>query len=207
MESLVKSADRYTTVMDAVTLFGVVSVTAMLVFYALEQRAPAYILLFAFACVLSSAYGFLQGAWPFGIVEAVWSVVAWQRWRSRIRPSDERALQSAVPIACDMSAFTPAERRSYHELRGAIAAAVGESVTVSSGLLTRGHKPRSRQAHWQVPASDQSDSRPHLCSRTFSSDPDDSLAGGASHTEVPEIWSGVSLASSLKSQLIATGEH
>jgi hypothetical protein len=45
-------------------LFGVV---AMLIFYALEDRSPWYILAFAAACGLGSAYGFLQGAWPFGV--------------------------------------------------------------------------------------------------------------------------------------------
>lgn len=66
--------------MRALTLFGLFAVTAMLVFYALEERHPRYILGFAIACVLGSLYGFLQGAWPFGIVEAVWAVVALRRW-------------------------------------------------------------------------------------------------------------------------------
>ena len=52
----------------------------MLVTYALESRSTWYILAFAFACALGSIYGFLQGAWPFGIVEAVWSLVAARRW-------------------------------------------------------------------------------------------------------------------------------
>ena len=69
--------------MNLLTLFGLISVSAMLVFYALEQRAPVFILLFAAACASSSVYGFLQGAWPFGIVEAVWTGVALQRWRRR----------------------------------------------------------------------------------------------------------------------------
>jgi hypothetical protein len=61
-------------------------VTAMLVTYALESRSRWFILAFAGACVLGSAYGFLQGAWPFGVVEAVWAVVAAVRWnRSRTR--------------------------------------------------------------------------------------------------------------------------
>lgn len=64
-----------------VTAFGVVAVVSMLVFYALESRARVFILAFAAACVASSAYGFLSGAWPFGVVEAVWSVVALRRWR------------------------------------------------------------------------------------------------------------------------------
>ena len=66
--------------MDVLTAFGLFAVTAMLVFYALEQRSPWYILGFAAACVLGSAYGFLQGAWPFGLVEAVWALVALRRW-------------------------------------------------------------------------------------------------------------------------------
>jgi hypothetical protein len=52
----------------------------MLIFYALEKRNPWFIFAFALACTLASVYGFLQGAWPFGVVEAVWSVVALRRW-------------------------------------------------------------------------------------------------------------------------------
>jgi hypothetical protein len=66
--------------MDTLTLFGLFAVTAMLVTYALEARSSWYILGFAAACVLGSIYGFLQGAWPFGLVEAVWAVVAAKRW-------------------------------------------------------------------------------------------------------------------------------
>ena len=66
--------------MDALTIFGLVAVTLMLVTYALEQRSPLYILAFAGACGLGSAYGFLQGAWPFGVVEAIWAGVAFRRW-------------------------------------------------------------------------------------------------------------------------------
>ena len=66
--------------MDKLTLFGLFSVTAMLVFYALEPRSRWFTLAFAGSCVLGSVYGFLQGAWPFGLVEAVWSLVALRRW-------------------------------------------------------------------------------------------------------------------------------
>ncbi len=66
--------------MDRLTLFGLFAVTAMLVCYALEDRSPSFVLLFAGACVMGSAYGFLQGAWPFGLVEAIWSLVAARRW-------------------------------------------------------------------------------------------------------------------------------
>jgi hypothetical protein len=70
--------------MDLLTAFGLFAVTAMLAFYALEDRGPAFILAFAGACLLASAYGFLQGAWPFGLVEAIWAAVAVHRWRKRI---------------------------------------------------------------------------------------------------------------------------
>ena len=69
--------------MDALALFGLVAVTAMLIFYALEDHSPWFILAFAGACVLASAYGFLQGAWPFGIIEVIWAGVAVRRWRNR----------------------------------------------------------------------------------------------------------------------------
>ena len=67
--------------MDALTAFGLFAVTAMLVCYALEDRTPWFTLAFAAACAMGSIYGFFQGAWPFGVVEAVWMVVALRRWR------------------------------------------------------------------------------------------------------------------------------
>jgi len=66
--------------MSWVTGFGAAAVTAMMLFYALEDRHPGFILAFAVACVASSVYGFLAGAWPFGVVELVWSGVAARRW-------------------------------------------------------------------------------------------------------------------------------
>ena len=66
--------------MDSLTLFGLFAVSAMLVCYALEDRSPWFVLAFAGACAHGSVYGFLQGAWPFGLVEAVWSIVAFRRW-------------------------------------------------------------------------------------------------------------------------------
>jgi hypothetical protein len=71
--------------MDGLTLFGLFAVTAMLVSYALEERSPWFILAFAAACALGSVYGFLQGAWPFGLVEAIWAFVALRRWMTRER--------------------------------------------------------------------------------------------------------------------------
>jgi hypothetical protein len=74
--------------MDGLTLFGLLAVSLMLVFYALEDRSPWCVLGFAAACAMGSLYGFLQGAWPFGVVEAIWSAVALGRWRKR--PSRRR---------------------------------------------------------------------------------------------------------------------
>ena len=68
--------------MDALTAFGLFAVTMMLV----EGRSHWFILAFAASCVLGSAYGFLQGAWPFGVVEAIWSLVALRRWLASGRP-------------------------------------------------------------------------------------------------------------------------
>ena len=66
--------------MDRLNLFGLFAVTAMLVCYAFEARSRWFVLAFAAACALGSCYGFLQGAWPFGLVEAVWALVALRKW-------------------------------------------------------------------------------------------------------------------------------
>ena len=67
----------------AVTIYGVGAVTFMMVMYALERRGRRFVLGFALGCVLSSVYGFLSGAWPFGVVELIWSGVALRRYRER----------------------------------------------------------------------------------------------------------------------------
>ena len=71
--------------MDNLTVFGLFAVTAMLVAYALEDRSTWFIAAFAVACALAAVYGFLQGAWPFGLIEAIWAVVALRRWRRKNR--------------------------------------------------------------------------------------------------------------------------
>ena len=73
--------------MTPLSAFGLFAVTVMLVTYAFEHRSPWFVLAFAAACALGSVYGFLQGAWPFGLVEAVWSLVALRRWWSATRSS------------------------------------------------------------------------------------------------------------------------
>ena len=87
---------------DHLTAFGLLAVSLMLVFYALEDRSPFYVLAFAGACVMGSVYGFLQGAWPFGLVEGVWSLVALRRWwgsGSRVLSKVSTKMSSEAPDA------------------------------------------------------------------------------------------------------------
>jgi hypothetical protein len=77
------------------TAFGLFAITFMLVCYLLEERAAGWTLAFAGGCILSSAYGFLQGAWPFGIVEAIWTVAALRNWRRRLRTTVSSASRAA----------------------------------------------------------------------------------------------------------------
>ena len=64
-----------------ITVYGVVAVSFMMLMYALERRGRYFVAAFALGCVLSSVYGFLSGAWPFGVVEAIWSIIALRRFR------------------------------------------------------------------------------------------------------------------------------
>ena len=80
--------------MDTLSLFGLFAVSFMLVCYVLEDRSPWWILAFAVGCLMGSAYGFLQGAWPFGAVELIWTVVAFRRWWVA-----RRGTSGAEPIA------------------------------------------------------------------------------------------------------------
>jgi len=68
--------------MSFLTCFGLFAVSSMLFFYAFEKKSVWYILGFSISCLLGSAYGFLQGAWPFGAVEFIWSIVALRRFLS-----------------------------------------------------------------------------------------------------------------------------
>jgi hypothetical protein len=65
---------------DGLTAFGLFAVTAGVIAYALERRSHWFTLAFAVSCALGSVYGFLQGAWPFGLVEIVWTIVTLHRW-------------------------------------------------------------------------------------------------------------------------------
>jgi hypothetical protein len=71
--------------MTALSLFGLFAVSVMVVCYAMESRHTGFILAFAASCLLASVYGFLQGAWPFGAVEVIWSAIAIRRWFVAIR--------------------------------------------------------------------------------------------------------------------------
>jgi hypothetical protein len=70
-----------------ITVYGVLALGFMMVMYALERRGRPFIVAFALGCLLSSVYGFLSGAWPFGVVEAIWCVVAVQRFRTSAAPA------------------------------------------------------------------------------------------------------------------------
>jgi hypothetical protein len=70
---------------NPLTLFGLFAVSAMLVCYAFEKRSHWFVLGFALACVLGSLYGFLQGAWPFGLIEFIWALIAARRWQTDSR--------------------------------------------------------------------------------------------------------------------------
>ena len=72
------------------TLYGVVVLTFMMVMYALERRGRWFVAAFALGCALSSSYGFLSGAWPFGVVEAIWCVIAIDRFYRR--PAESSSL-------------------------------------------------------------------------------------------------------------------
>jgi hypothetical protein len=70
-----------------ITLYGVLALTFMMAMYALEHRDDRYIAAFAVGCGLSSIYGFMAGAWPFGVVEAIWCVIALHRYQAAARTS------------------------------------------------------------------------------------------------------------------------
>jgi hypothetical protein len=67
--------------MSALTIYGVAVLTFMMTMYALERRGKQFVLLFAVGCALSSSYGFISGAWPFGVIEAIWCLLAFLRYR------------------------------------------------------------------------------------------------------------------------------
>ena len=71
----------------ALTIYGVTALTVMMTMYALERRHRVFVLAFAVGCMLASSYGFLSGAWPFGVVEAIWSLIALRRYLTAVRES------------------------------------------------------------------------------------------------------------------------
>ncbi|MEP7024469.1 MAG: hypothetical protein ABJB47_11860 [Actinomycetota bacterium] len=90
------------------TVYGVLALVFMMAMYALERRGPVFIAAFAVGCALASSYGFLSGAWPFGSVEAVWSLVAARRyWRAR-----HPAVPATASPACVNPARSPAPSSS-----------------------------------------------------------------------------------------------
>jgi hypothetical protein len=74
----------------ALTIYGVTALTFMMTMYALERRHRGFVLAFAVGCLLASSYGFLSGAWPFGVVEAIWSLIALRRYLAARRSRADR---------------------------------------------------------------------------------------------------------------------
>jgi hypothetical protein len=74
----------------ALTTYGVLALTFMMAMYALEGRHRRFVLAFAVGCLLASSYGFLSGAWPFGVVEAIWSLIALRRYQRDARRAGRR---------------------------------------------------------------------------------------------------------------------
>ena len=125
----------YTRDVTILTWFGVLAVTTMLVAYALDDRARAFVLVFAAGCGASSVYGFLVGAWPFGIVEGVWTAVAFRRWVGRA--ADKVETSTSKPIACDMTALSAGERQRYDELRPRVLSGIEEVRNTPTGFQMR----------------------------------------------------------------------
>jgi hypothetical protein len=121
--------------------FGLISVSMMLIAYALEDRSRAFVLVFAAARAASSAYGFLAGTWPFGVVEAVWTAVAMRRWAraKATRPETE----VARPIACDMTALSAVERHRYDTLRPQVLNTLTRVRETPTGFLPQITRPAS----------------------------------------------------------------
>jgi hypothetical protein len=84
------------TTMSAVTIYGVCALVFMMAMYALEHRGRQFVLAFCAGCLLSSAYGFLSGAWPFGVVELIWSVLAARRFAAAGREPSRAALDQTA---------------------------------------------------------------------------------------------------------------
>jgi hypothetical protein len=145
--------------MSLLTAFGLFAVSAMLVCYALEKRGPAFVLAFAGSCLLGSAYGFLQGAWPFGLVEAVWSAVAVRRWwQARKAARKMVSFRSGSDPSPDVqgvrSALNPEDREAIVRARRLAAETVsGIRASVSEAVPGCGCRPENRGIQHRVPGA------------------------------------------------------
>ena len=91
---MVKAPPPPVTLAGMLTAFGAAAVTFMMLMYALERRGRGFIFAFGCGCLLSSAYGFAAGTWPFGVVELIWAGVAFNRYRKT--PAGERKASASV---------------------------------------------------------------------------------------------------------------
>jgi hypothetical protein len=81
-----------------ITIYGICALSFMMAMYALERRGPRFIAAFAFGCLLACSYGFLSGAWPFGVLEATWAVIAWRRYRNAVRAEVAGASHASLDV-------------------------------------------------------------------------------------------------------------
>jgi hypothetical protein len=141
--------DHAETLIRVLTIFGAAAVTFMMLMYALERRGLRFILAFAFAfaCLLSSAYGFLVGTWPFGVVEAIWVLIALRRWKATTLANSERLCRGHAliprPVAIVISPLIGFRRSSRY---GAGAFRQPRCSTWSGGVAVREgeYRPRPR---------------------------------------------------------------
>ena len=67
------------------TIFGSVAVAIMMLSYWLEPRSKWLVLVFSAGSAATSVYSGLVGAYPITVVEAIWALIALQRFFRRSR--------------------------------------------------------------------------------------------------------------------------
>jgi len=77
-------------VFSPVNIYGSAVLVIMMVFYIYENRNPLFTLLFGIMCIGSSAYGFLAGTWPFGVIEIIWAAFSFRKFHL-IRKKEKRS--------------------------------------------------------------------------------------------------------------------
>lgn len=71
--------------MDVLAVFGFLTAFFTLCFALDQRKSRSLVLMTALGLAGLSAYAFLQGAWPLGIVNGVWSAATLGKWRRQRR--------------------------------------------------------------------------------------------------------------------------